>query len=89
MTVYVDQHNYPYKRMKLCHLWSEDQDELKRMAEELELKKSWKHNNHYDICLHKKKIALSLGAVEVTNKQMGKLLLEYRRKNKKSIPDKE
>lgn len=45
-------------------------DELFQFAEILGLKKSWFHKDHFDICLEKKKLALSLGAIEVSTKEI-------------------
>lgn len=69
MTVYVDDVRHRYRRMIMCHMWSESVFDLMDMAQaigvscrwiQLPPKASWVH---FDICLDKKRAALARGAV--------------------------
>ena len=53
-------------------------DELHDMAETLGLKLAWFQGDHYDVSLAKRKIAVSMGAKEVTSRD----LVEIRRQKR-------
>lgn len=79
--VYVDDGCYKYRGMKMCHMIADTLEELHSMAIDLGLKIEWfqdKKIKHYDICLAKKKQALTKGAIQITKKELVKkgLLLE-------------
>jgi hypothetical protein len=76
MTLYVDDHKFPFGRMKMSHLFSipENAPELEQFAGRLGLKREWKHHNHYDVCLSLRQRAIKLGAVPITMKEAGKLI---------------
>ena len=84
MAVYVDTARNPYGRMFLSHMMADTLDELHTMADHLELKRSWfqpQSRPHYDICQAKKQIAIRLGAIEVSTKELVNI---SRRNNGKS-----
>lgn len=88
MTVYVDDMNYKYGRMIMCHLLADSEDELAAFVKTLGIDlKYWQYKgtrrSHFDICLAKKKKAISLGAVEVTIREMA-----YMRKNRNNPNEK-
>lgn len=73
MTVYVDAPIWGYGRMKMCHMFSPDTDELHRMADAIGVARKWFQDPktmpkvswpHYDIAKSKRALAVSLGAVE-------------------------
>lgn len=74
MTIYIDNANIPYRRMIMNHMISDESlDELHEMAQKLGLKRRWfqdKNIPHYDISLSKKKMAIGMGAVEVTSREL-------------------
>lgn len=76
MTVYVDDMNAAYGRMKMCHLLADTDEELHAMADCIGVARKWhqappKHSSHYDIALSKKAIAIAAGAIEITWRQAG------------------
>lgn len=74
MTVYVDDAQRPYGRMKMCHMMADTQDELQEMAKKLKLRGEWfqahRRHPHYDICLSKRRLAVKYGAKEVTSREL-------------------
>lgn len=69
MAVYVDDVQYAYGRMKMCHLWADTEEELFRMVDAIGVARKWVQRPpraswlHFDICLSKKALALKHGAV--------------------------
>ena len=79
MTVYVDDMRARYGRMIMCHMIASSEDELHSMADKLGVARKWYQGDHYDICLSKRSKAVSLGAVEVNRRQLGRMMLVKRR----------
>lgn len=75
MAVYVDDVNIPYRRMIMCHMIADTDDELHNMAQHIGVqRKHWqspdKHStSHYDICREMKQKAILAGAIPITAKQ--------------------
>lgn len=72
MSVYVDPAVWPFGRMLMCHMVTDDLslEELHRMARKLDLKREWFQNKiggtpHYDISKGKRAAAIRLGAIPV------------------------
>lgn len=82
MTVYVDNAQIPFRRMKMCHMIADSLHELHAMAQRLGLKRRWFQDSgsfpHYDICLSKRALAVQYGAVEVGRKELVKIMKELR-----------
>ena len=83
MAVYVDNFNCEFKGMIMCHMVADTTDELIEMVEKIGVSK--KHiqypntpNEHFDICLSKKKLALKLGAKEINFREYA-MFVEYRK----------
>lgn len=74
MAVYVDNPRHPLGRMLMCHMMADSDDELHKMAQLIGLKRAWfqsrRHLSHYDICLTKRRLAVRLGAIEVTSRDL-------------------
>lgn len=73
MTVYVDPSSYRIGRMMMCHMAADTIDELHAMADQLELRRWFQDKPgapHYDICKASRKKAVSLGAVEVSRREL-------------------
>lgn len=69
MSVYVDAAIWPYGRMTMCHMLADTEEELHAMADRIGVSRRWHQNqrySHYDICKSKRKLAVSLGAVEIS-----------------------
>lgn len=84
MAVYIDKMNAKYKRMIMCHMFADSEDELKEMARKIGVDTKWiqypgSYRVHFDICLAMKEKALSLGAVEITHIQLRALLKKKKR----------
>lgn len=77
MTVYIDDMNASYKRMKMCHMIADTDDELHAMADAIGVARRWHQappkasSSHYDVCLEMKGRALKRGAVPITWRQAG------------------
>ncbi len=74
MTVYVDDMNAGYGRMKMSHMLADTDEELHAMADKIGVARKWwqappRHPSHYDIALSKKALALEAGAIQITWKQ--------------------
>lgn len=79
MTVYVDNMRAPYGRMIMCHMIADTDKELHRMADKIGVKRKWHQGDHYDICLAKRKLAVELGAKEITRKDLARRVIKKRR----------
>lgn len=90
MTVYVDTMKASYGRMIMCHMIADTDEELHTMADKIGVARRWhqappRHDSHYDIALSKKALAIAAGAVEVTWKQLGCMVM--RRRNTGELGD--
>ena len=77
MTVYVDDMNAQYGRMKMVHMLASTDQELHEMAAKIAVARKWWQSpektsgSHYDIFLSKKVLAIQFGAIEITWRQAG------------------
>ena len=83
MTVYVDDMVATFGRMKMCHMLADTEAELIEMAEKIGVARRWHQNpgaanSHFDICLSKRAIAVSLGAKQITMKDAGRIVRRKR-----------
>lgn len=73
-TVYVGSLEFGFGRMKMSHMASADIDALHEMAAKIGIARKWFQNipehPHYDICKSKKQLAISFGAIEVSDKEL-------------------
>lgn len=81
MAVYIDNFNAPYKKMIMCHLIADTQQELFEFVDKIEVKRKWVQHyktpqEHFDICLSKKKKAISFGAIEINMRDYAKIINE-------------
>jgi len=73
--IYVDPLMTATWRFKsACHLLADDIKELHKFAQRLGLKRSWFQSGkgkspHYDLTANKRKLAVKLGAVELTRRE--------------------
>lgn len=91
MSVYVDESVHPYGRMMMCHMIADSTDELMAMAAKIRVAQKWlqqpgKANEHFDVCKSKRALAVGLGAIEVSNREMGRMTLERRRQQVRERP---
>ena len=85
MAVYVDDMQAPYRGLKMCHMMADRTDELLAMATRIGVHRKWlqkagTYQEHFDIALTKRALAVSSGAIEVTRRELGAFLI-LRRNN--------
>lgn len=91
MTIYVDDVRHSFRRMIMCHMWADTEEELHREAAALGLRRSWFQEppkaswRHYDISLGVKAKALERGAVLTDKYGPSEFVWRQRLKN----PDKD
>ena len=74
MAVYVDDMQAKYRRMVMCHMIADTDDELHAMARTIGVARRWHqappaHRSHYDICQTKRVQAIAAGAITITWRQ--------------------
>lgn len=72
--VYVDDYGALLGRMRMCHMIADSDEELHNMIDKLGVDRRHhqappRHDSHYDICLSKKRLAITLGAKQITARQ--------------------
>lgn len=77
--IYVDNFYAPFRGMRMCHLWSENQVELDAFALKINLKPEWKHKDHYDVAEGKRMQAIRYGAKEIDFQEMAKMATDQRK----------
>ena len=80
MSVYVDDMKAGFGRMIMCHMIADSPAELLGMATKLNLNHNWiqaqgTHREHFDICLSYRKKAVALGAKEVSQLDLGRMIV--------------
>jgi hypothetical protein len=76
MAILVDEARWPYRGQMYCHMISDkgDLSELHAFAAKLGLKRLWFQNKprwpHYDLAPSTRRLAVQLGAEEVTSSEM-------------------
>ena len=83
MTVYVDEAKHPYGRMMMCHMIADTTDELLAMADRIGVQRKWLQKvgtryEHFDTSKGKRAEAVKAGALEVTSRELGRLILAKR-----------
>lgn len=94
MTVYVDSlHNWGWvlngQQVQSCHMVAETDDELHVMAEAIGMNRSWaqkmddpiQYRHHYDLTQSRRKLAVEHGAVEIGQRELGRMIIDERRKS--------
>lgn len=71
MAVYIDNYNASFQGMVMCHMVANTTEELLAMVDRIGVNRKWiqylgTYNEHFDICLAKKALALKAGAVEIS-----------------------
>lgn len=73
-----------YGRMKMSHMIADTTEELLQMANKIGIQRKWIQNagtanEHFDICMSKRKKAIQLGAKEITWRETGEFVLARRK----------
>ncbi len=79
--VYIDDFNASFSGMIMCHMIADTAEELLQMVDKIGVKRKWiqdagTYNEHFDICLSKKKLAIKHGAIEISMMQLGRILVK-------------
>lgn len=93
MAVYVDDMRASYGRMIMCHMAADTTDELLEMVDRIGVDRKWIQKpgtwqEHFDIALSKRELALRFGALEVTRKDLVRRLMAKRKFHQEKIMEK-
>jgi hypothetical protein len=93
MAVYVDNFNAKFQGMIMCHVIADSQLELLEFMDKIGVQRKWiqyinTYNEHFDICLSKKKKAISLGAIEINFRDYANMVNERNSTGKMTNPNK-
>lgn len=83
MSVYVDDMRAPYGRMVMCHMMADTTEELLEMAGRIGVHRRWLQKagtpeEHFDIALSRRALAVQAGAVEVTGRELVEIIRRKR-----------
>lgn len=83
--VYVDDMRAPFGRMIMCHMIADSRKELLAMCRKIGvgihwLQKKGQWDEHFDIALSKRKLAVEAGAKEVTQRGLVMILRDRRQR---------
>lgn len=81
--VYVDDMRAAFGYMTMCHMIADSTAELTQMADRIGVARRWiqspgTYKEHFDICLSKRKLAVTAGAVELSQKELARMLYARR-----------
>ena len=82
MPVYVDDARNRLGRMIMCHMIGDTLDELHAMADAIGMRREWfqpKSFPHYDVSLSRRAVAVARGAVELSQRELVKVIRRLRR----------
>lgn len=79
MTVYVDDMQADFGRLKLCHMIADSEEELHAMADRIGVARKWYQGDHYDVALSKKKLAIEAGAKAISWRDCALMMVRRRR----------
>lgn len=83
MAVYVDDMRAKIGNMIMCHMAANTTDELLAMADKIGVQRKWIQKRgtaqeHFDIAMSKRALAVKAGAIEVTGKELVRLMMAKR-----------
>lgn len=83
MSVYVDDMEAAFGRMKMCHMVADTTAELLAMADKIGVDRKWiqkrgTYQEHFDIAKSKRALAIQHGAKSITQRELGALLVSWR-----------
>lgn len=81
--VYVDDMRAPFGRMIMCHMIADTKKELLRMVDTIGVDRHWiqkegQWDEHFDIALSKRKLAVKAGAKEIGLRELVMILRKRR-----------
>jgi Protein of unknown function (DUF4031) len=83
MSVYVDDMKAAYGRMIMCHMIADTHEELLSMVARIGVNRKWiqnagKPDEHFDIALSKRALAVRLGAKQITLRALAQKISDRR-----------
>lgn len=83
MSVYVDDMRASFGNMVMCHMIADSTEELLQMADVIGVQRKWiqKANfpdEHFDIALSKRKLAIKAGAKQISMRELAKIIRSKR-----------
>lgn len=83
MAVYVDDPIHRYRSMLMCHMVADSSEELHRMARAIGVDARWIQSpgtprEHFDVCKSKRQSAVRHGAIEVSPREIVRVLRRKR-----------
>jgi len=79
--IYVDNGQYRYRRMIMCHMLADTIEELHRAAQALGMRREWFQPMsfpHYDLSKSTRRQAVALGALEIERREVAELMRRLR-----------
>lgn len=81
MPVYVDDMREPFRGMYMCHMLADSTEELLAMVDAIGVERRHIQNagttrEHFDVSLHKRRLAVKAGAIEINIHITGLMLWE-------------
>ncbi len=87
MTVYVDNMGAKFGRLIMCHMIADTDAELRSMADMIGIAQRWHQGDHFDVCLAMRAKAIAAGAIEVTQRQLGAMVIHRRGTGQLGMPE--
>lgn len=83
MAVYVDDMEARFGRYVMCHMIADSTAELLAMADRIGVARRWlqdagTYREHLDVAKSKRRLAIAVGAVEITQRELGLRLFARR-----------
>jgi len=80
MAVYIDDMFAVVGQMQMCHMIADSPAELRSMAARIGVSLQWiqaegTYREHFDVCRSKRALAIKFGAIETSQKEIGRLLI--------------
>lgn len=81
--VFVDDMRADFGQMVMCHMIADSHAELIDMADRIGVARRWiqhrgTYREHFDICLSKRKLAIEAGALELSRKELARMVMSRR-----------
>lgn len=67
-----------FGRMKMSHMFSEDEEALHAMAKAIGMRREWYQGDHYDVAIAKREQAIERGAISVPLRTAGLMMSNHR-----------
>lgn len=90
MSVYVDNFEVNFGRMKMSHMVADSTEELLQMVDKIGVQRKWIQKQgtnleHFDISISKKKLAVKYGAIEKPMVELARATISRKSPNEKIV----